>query len=1572
MVVASLMVILRPENLDVKADIGGGNGNDFCINNNYIHNITENLSRIVLTYPKGRSFGTPGEIHTRDRIFNWSNDIGLWTTQERITSNYWKPFNESGHHFSFTSDLVVNSANLSVHQKNQNTQYINDFFICPRWDFGILRYLFGWPANYSDMTKVLNERNLSIYPRPYNVSDLLNTFIENHIDEILNDTEIMSGNDSALITYLLDQFQSDYNLSFENLTENPQYASGIQGFTNDTQHARGGDYVFIGENQDFKLHKDPRYWPHLNNILNQILKALPNRKSLAYKLVSLLISNKQCLEMLIWRFCTQCKGLLLYDFNDNTYDEVYRLYYSLPTIYINRSLGLSIMNDTENYTLNYTLDQKWNDSIESYNVIGQLNGTDTSKYVLIGCLYDGYHNQATADSAIGLGIMLCIAKYFNVSHIKPKINIRFVAFGGEETGGRGAYSYVYHHYQDHIPLMIDLNQFGYNQSDPRQALWITSNSDTLNETLRIIAHDTDFVNRTGNATDLRTLNVNDTPLYFSDHYPFYQNGTHDIISLVKENTSLPLDSWKLHHRDGLNHQEGDSMKYYTPKDVDATASLILNITRYYTMNPNCRFSNITFTAFDSPNDGDKLNDSIRTNFTIHSIMPSDKVRVEMDLGHLVGGWSISTLDAWDADYIVTNGSLNVSHTFTIPDNVSEGNYSVSFKVYNSTGRINRIINGQPSNYYNDTTGSSNWSHLYHPLGYTKKGYSTQSVQNRISGSVFTANENARADNITAFINQNFLTLARHKCMLYRANDSTLVGTTTENWKSRGGLAASPWWAVFNFTGTKPLLIKGVQYVITCWGNNSLSGVYYDESNFATAGSYGSYTYGIPPTQANFTQEPKYYSIYCSYTPDVVPPRIANVSHSPDTVGFGYNVTIQANVTDNGSGVNCVKAQIDHGYKSTNSTMTHISGNIYRYVFTDTWLARQYNYTIWAVDNSTNINSSTGHHFHVSATVTISIATLKDSYSKDEFINLTDPPNPQENLTLADRGLTWNTYYNASSGCNILETYQGPVNYQEDNGSWTPISTSLQELPSDHPAYNYGYRNGNDRGLFGVYFKPNAQNDWSVAFTYNRSDDPTIYVVRSKLVGIGYVDPQSNWAYKYLQNVQSSQGQTNGNSVTYPGVFTGTDVSWSYGNTELKEAITLSNATKTLLQNHPPSLYGLNNGSSYLVFITKLDHQNLDISNATGTLNGNLTITDGGVDFKDALGQFKCALPLGEAYELNNESVRQKLTYRIVHLNGDTYLLSGLKISDLNAMAFPVVIDPTLTVLSSSSDGYLYRHDTSYSAAWNASSSNGPSGILDIIIGQKKQTLTYYIYRGFVYFNTSALTKSAVIDAATLSLYKSSDSSTTDFLITAQNGQPTYPHDPLQSSDYNRNYYTGNGGILSTSGFGNGYNNIPLNSNGIGWINKSSWTKLCLRSSRDINGTAPTGNEYVTVYASEQGNGYEPKLVITYRVNQSKINNTGSTNIQGYLLIQVQFLDPLSPPGTWIVDNDTVNETKPRTINCSSRLALDTIFNGLVRASDLTHGAGTYRVYAAFRDPEGNILKTNTGSELKAWWQFNKT
>ena len=303
------------------------------------------------------------------------------------------------------------------------------------------------------------------------------------------------------------------------------------------------------------------------------------------------------------------------------------------------------------------------------------------------------------------------------------------------------------------------------------------------------------------------------------------------------------------------------------------------------------------------------------------------------------------------------------------------------------------------------------------------------------------------------------------------------------------------------------------------------------------------------------------------------------------------------------------------------------------------------------------------------------------------------------------------------------------------------------------------------------------------------------------------------------------------------------------------------------------------------------------------------------------------------------------------------------------MTFPVVIDPTLSIDSLSNDGYLYTSKTNYTMVWTAQNGAVDKSATSLSIGQKKVLLTYTIYRAFVLFNTSTIPSNAYLDSAILSLYKKDDYSTTDFTITIQNGQPTSPHNPLLIGDYSKSHYAGNGGGLNTTGFVNGRNNITLTD--LTWINTTGTTKLCLRSSRDINGTAPTGNEYITVYSANAPTAeYVPKLIITYR-NQSKIKNTGSTDIQGYLQIQVQYYNETLE--NWIVDNDTVNETTPRTINTSSQLALDTIFNGLVQATDLTHGTGTYRVYAAFRDPEGNILRTNDDDVyLEAWWQFSKT
>jgi hypothetical protein len=113
----------------------------------------------------------------------------------------------------------------------------------------------------------------------------------------------------------------------------------------------------------------------------------------------------------------------------------------------------------------------------------------------------------------------------------------------------------------------------------------------------------------------------------------------------------------------------------------------------------------------------------------------------------------------------------------------------------------------------------------------------------------------------------------------------------------------------------------------------------------------------------------------------------------------------------------------------------------------------------------------------------------------------------------------------------------------------------------------------------------------------------------------------------------------------------------------------------------------------------------------------------------------------------------------------------------------------------------------------------------------------------------------------------------------------------------------------------------------------------------------------------------PTLYVEYTLAyiQSKISNTGSTNCKGYLLMQVHYFNETLQQ--WVVADDTVNETSPRTINASDQLGLDIIFNGLVNTNDLTNGDGTYRIYVAFRDPYGNVLVCDDATKLEAWYEF---
>jgi len=199
------------------------------------------------------------------------------------------------------------------------------------------------------------------------------------------------------------------------------------------------------------------------------------------------------------------------------------------------------------------------------------------------------------------------------------------------------------------------------------------------------------------------------------------------------------------------------------------------------------------------------------------------------------------------------------------------------------------------------------------------------------------------------------------------------------------------------------------------------------------------------------------------------------------------------------------------------------------------------------------------------------------------------------------------------------------------------------------------------------------------------------------------------------------------------------------------------------------------------------------------------------------------------------------------------------------IAQAVPITQTRIIYSEIDDGYNYHYLPTYTPTHDATYSKHVYTI-HVDIGQDFDTFPsnyYYVWRGFVFFDTAILPDDANVTEAKISLYLEFDFSNTDFNITIQNGQPTYPHKPRVSADYYYGHYSGDGGQFNTSGIAAGYNNITLNTDGRGWINLQDITKLCLRSSRDINSDVPTAEEYVAFYSREDGESKSPKLYITY-------------------------------------------------------------------------------------------------------------
>ena len=225
------------------------------------------------------------------------------------------------------------------------------------------------------------------------------------------------------------------------------------------------------------------------------------------------------------------------------------------------------------------------------------------------------------------------------------------------------------------------------------------------------------------------------------------------------------------------------------------------------------------------------------------------------------------------------------------------------------------------------------------------------------------------------------------------------------------------------------------------------------------------------------------------------PRITNLNATPATVGFGYNVTITANVSD-ASGLSSVSVNITSNGTTTTHPMTSIGGTGYAYAYNDTWTTGTRSYAITATNVDGQNATSGTKAFSVDVSLSFLIGTEYPTYQSNKivYVNGTVAPNaldgwlyrvklsvnPSVNfsndtfeipITAGDADFAHMnsdgsdlrvTYYNASSGTEtILPLYLDSFDQAAQRAS---VYVRVPHLTS-----------GKDNTLYLYYGKPGASN-----------------------------------------------------------------------------------------------------------------------------------------------------------------------------------------------------------------------------------------------------------------------------------------------------------------------------------------------------------------------------------------------------------------------------------------------------------------------------------------------------------------
>ena len=723
--------------------------------------------------------------------------------------------------------------------------------------------------------------------------------------------------------------------------------------------------------------------------------------------------------------------------------------------------------------------------------------------------------------------------------------------------------------------------------------------------------------------------------------------------------------------------------------------------------------------------------------------------------------------------------------------------------------------------------------------------------------------------------------------------------------------------------------------------------------------------------------------------DAKPPELTTVITSEQTIGFGHNTCVNTNIYDNESGIQTVKINITYPDNSyTNLTMNNTQGVAYEYNFTDSWLVGQYNYTIWVKDNANNTNSTTQKSFNISAEAAITISTIKDVYYDNETINLTDPPMPKSTFFPNSQ-----LGYQYLDGDNTLWLWNRYDNYYINTTSGIQLTNHKDNYWS-HNVLMLGYYNNDQWNL--IY-----RNDQLTNFTKDVDTDSETYVNITFWKNMEYSGYPFRLAIRYCLGID----ETDLTVVPYI-KNTGTeDIPYALGfGWELKDIMIDMTEENDYIEIDDTS-YHLN---------TTLDNTYYDLDDAqfyiredidTGcseslyliwdnTLNYKVTVKSRENQYNAPVTLFIRIGTLTFGQEKSTEILWHDASESTYYFNSD----DGKILWSYNPSY--MADGSTSTFASTITNGDIQRcDDNSYESGGSGSISkvelrvhgydNGNTKIklrprfngstegsnYEYTPGSIDTWSTWYNITGdengpgeWIWSDILNLdcTVEAQINSPLTTIYASK----IELRVTyTPNNAPTISNPiPSSSSD----------GVSLSPWLNITVNDADDDNMNISWLTNYSgeWVQF------GTNNTVESGT-YRQNYtnATENGKWWYWRVNVTDGVNytlsdvysfytgyESKLENTGSTNISGYLWIQVEYY--MVAIDEWILVNDTIHDESPRTINTNGYIALDTIFNGVINSSKLFCGNGTYRVNAALRNPDDDILIGSDEATIQGTWQFN--